>query len=129
MSYNLFLDDCREPHKVTWVKLPLVEWVIVKSYKEFTEIIHRQGLPIRVALDHDLADEHYQGYYHSKKTGVIKYSVMKEKTGFDCAKWLVEYCMAHELDLPIYYVHTMNPIGKENIISLFESYKKSQNID
>ena len=45
----------------------------------------------------------------------------------DCAKWLVNYCLDRNLDLPEYYIHTMNPIGAENIKSLFESYEKSRN--
>lgn len=116
--FNIFLDDERFPKNVTWVKLPLVEWVIVRSYNSFIQVIKQRGLPLRISFDHDLSD------FDKGRT-----KNFKERTGMDCAAWLVEYCMAHELDLPIYYVHTMNPIGKENIISLFESYKKSQNID
>jgi hypothetical protein len=40
-----------------------------------------------------------------------------EKTGYDCAKWLVEYCVEHGLKFPEYVVHSMNPVGKENILS------------
>jgi hypothetical protein len=57
--------------------------------------------------------------------GEFRYDKMKEKTGFDCAKWLVNYCLERNLDLPEYFIHTMNPIGAENIKSLFENYKKS----
>lgn len=132
--YNLFLDDNRKVTDVKWVELPLVHWHIAKNYAQFVQTITQKGLPMRISFDHDLADEHYQEYSwaHNKKNannGTFRYDKMKEKTGYDCAKWLVEYCMARELDLPIYYVHTMNPIGAANIKSLFESYKKFQNID
>ena len=133
--YNLFLDDARQPHQVGWVDLPQVTWTIVKNYNEFVKIIQKNGLPNIITFDHDLGEEHYAEYHwaHSEKNiaskGIFRYDHMKEKTGYDCAKWLVEYCMSKELDLPVYYVHTMNPIGAKNIISLFASYKKSQNID
>ena len=59
-----------------------------------------------ISFDHDLADEHY-----------LKQNSQEfvEKIGYDCAKWLVEYCMDHYLDLPKFYCHSMNPVGKENI--------------
>ena len=134
MNYNLFLDDERKPNNVTWVNLPLVNWTIVKNFNEFANIIKTRGLPKIVSFDHDLADQHYQEYqwaHDDKNTnkGIFCYNKMTEKTGFDCAKWLVEYCMAHDEFLPQYFIHTMNPIGAKNIASLFESFKKSHNID
>jgi hypothetical protein len=39
---------------------------------------------------------------------------------------LVEYCMNNNLEFPDYQVHSMNPIGRENIRSYIESYKKSR---
>jgi len=47
-----------------------------------------------------------------------------EKTGMDCAKWLVEYCLDSNLQLPEYTIQSANPVGKENITSLLENYKK-----
>ena len=128
--YNLFLDDCREPQDVTWVALPLVNWTIARSYADFTRIICTLGMPLRLTFDHDLADEHYREYQwaHSEQNfykGKFNYDKLKEKTGYHCAQWLVEYCMNKGLTIPEYYVHTMNPIGKQNIISVLESYKKS----
>ena len=39
MSYNLFLDDMRYPKDVKWIELPLVEWTIVRNYKEFGSFV------------------------------------------------------------------------------------------
>ncbi len=128
MSYNLFLDDERKVSDVTWVDLPLVEWVIVKNYKQFVEIIERRGIPLRVSFDNDLADVHYKAYFEDSRyvpDYLEKYN-FKEKTGYDCAKWLVNYCLDRNLDLPEYFVHTMNVIGKDYITSVLESYKKSR---
>ena len=125
MSYNLFLDDIRYPMTTKHVTLPNLEWKIVRSYNDFVKTINENGLPSYIAFDHDLAYEHYQ---HGHETGFQKfdYSNVKEKTGYDCAKFLVEYCIKLNLDVPKYIVHSMNPVGKENIISLLESYKKSR---
>lgn len=54
----------------------------------------------------------------------------KEKTGLDCAKWLVNYCMDNSKDLPsTILVHSQNPVGKQNIELYFKSFIKSLNID
>lgn len=49
-----------------------------------------------------------------------------EKTGYECAKWLVEYCLDNDLDLPLCYVHSMNPVGKDNINNLLKNYNDSR---
>lgn len=124
--YNLFLDDARQPKDVKWLELPPVAWVVVKSYKEFVETIQRDGVPACVSFDHDLADEHYQEYAiaHDPKMisrGTIRYDKLKEKTGYECAKYLAELCVYKKLPMPTFYIHTMNPIGAANIFSIMES--------
>lgn len=50
-------------------------------------------------------------------------STFSEKTGYDCAKWLVDYCIDNKLTLPKHvYVHSMNPVGKKNIQMLFTNF-------
>ena len=129
-EYYLFLDDERFPYSVTWVKLPDVEWTIVRSYDEFINEIQSRGyLPKYISYDHDLASEHYVEYTaahdpNSPTNGIINYNNFKEKTGYDCAKWLAQYCVDNNQPIPQYYVHTLNPIGGRNIISVLESAKK-----
>lgn len=114
-GYRLFLDDVREPkdclaymHLRIGAKNPiyLEDWMIAKCYQDFIDIINEMGIPEFVSYDHDLADEHYiydmSGNY-------------KERTGYDCAKWLIEYCKSKGVQHPEYAVHSMNPIGTENI--------------
>lgn len=123
--YNLFLDDERQPKDVTWVNLPCNKvWVVVRSYYEFIKQIKEFGLPDFVTLDHDLADEHY---YPISILGIndIPYSSYKEKTGMDCCKWLVNYCIEHSKKLPKWEVHSMNCIGKENISKYLEGFERS----
>lgn len=49
-----------------------------------------------------------------------------EKTGLHCAKYLVDECINHNYKLPPFLVHSMNPVGKENILSLLNQFKKFQ---
>lgn len=125
MIYHLFLDDTRNPKDVTWIDLPLHNWVIVRNYEQFVETILKNGVPTTVSFDHDLANEHYQEYTiaHDPHIGEsrIRYEKFKEKTGYDCAKWLANYCIDHSYQLPLYYVHTLNPIGFQNIVSTMEN--------
>lgn len=91
----LFLDDLR----------PAPEgFERVYSYKEFIMLITENGLPDFISFDHDLG---------------------LEKTGYDCAKWLVEYCLDKNLMLPEFAVHSQNPVGKENIECLLENFKRN----
>jgi len=108
LTYNLFLDDERMPKDVTWTSIGLGPWVIVRSYEEFRDHIKKNGIPSRVSFDHDLADAHYQACF----TGSHDYG--PEKTGYDAAKWLVLHCSGRYV-FPEYTIHSMNPIGRENI--------------
>lgn len=115
----LFLDDIRYPieaHHYTKQDIFLrSDWHIVRNYEQFVNRILEKGLPEMISFDHDLADEHY-----FKKDSQEYF----ERTGYDCAKWLIEYCMDNYLDLPEFYSHSMNPVGKENILSLLKNFKK-----
>ena len=122
-KYNLFLDDVRVPTDVTWANIPADQhYSVVRNYKEFVDLITLRGLPKFVCYDHDLADTHYG---HGLNNNEIPYESYKEKTGYDAAKWLVNYCMERGIKHPPYVVHSMNPIGKQNIESYINSYNKT----
>ena len=114
MSYNLFLDDERMPTEVTWENIPhTVEWTIVRNYREFCHILESKGLPEMVSFDHDLQD--YSPHYP------------KERTGLDCARYMINFCRAHDLDLPNqYWVHSMSPVGRMNIRRELFSYEEER---
>ena len=61
------------------------------------------GMPDVLYLDHDLGDG---------------------KNGKDCANFIVDYCLDKGEPLPEYHSQSQNPVGRENIIKLFESYNK-----
>lgn len=121
IKYYIFLDDVRKPSDVTWVDLPMKTYTVVRSYKEFRDIIWNQGIPKFVAYDHDLSDAHYG---HGLNGDKIDYDKYEEKTGYDCAKFLVNECNKLGIKHPPYQVHSMNPVGKQNIISYIEIYNK-----
>ena len=129
----LWLDDYRDPFDTEedWlVYSPLekpYEVIWVKSYNEFTEWINKNGLPDGICFDHDLADEHYRPSMYAEDKHYSNYytdGTFKEKTGFDCAKWLVGYCIDNNYDLPKFNCQSANPVGKDNIIGILKSYLK-----
>ena len=115
MSYKLFLDDERFPvdceYFLGFRSTPIYtenDWVIVRNFTEFVEVIYRKWMTVKetpslISFDHDLA---------------------QEKTGKDCANWLVDFCIENQMNLPNWLVHSRNPVGAENINSILEQYKK-----
>lgn len=131
---NLFLDDFRNPIEcVSYTKdvsYSQLEWVVVRSHNEFVHVItehfeEHKKLPNLISFDHDLAEEHYDDSMYTGRYDDL-YSQFKEKTGFDSAKWLVDFCIDNKLFLPQFKVHSMNPAGKKNIISLLEQFARHQ---
>jgi hypothetical protein len=122
-TYNLFLDDFRNVSDAhNYLPIPeyaLEDWVVVRNYYAFISVIQGKGIPEIVSFDHDLADIHY------KKQNFDYDAPDYEKTGYHCAKWLIEYCIDNELELPKrIIIHSMNPYGSRNIKSLFDTYNK-----
>lgn len=128
MTYHLFLDDERVPAHVTWVNIPCVPYEIVRNYEEFVNTITNHGVPVFVTFDHDLADEHYHAMSREviNKEQDVDYG--SEKTGFECAKWLVDYCDVNGVLFPDYTVHSMNPIGSKRIHDYIAEAKKHLDI-
>jgi len=139
MKTLLWLDDVRDPLKDDWLVFSPIsqpfKTVWVKSYQEFVDWIKKSGLPDAICFDHDLADTHYQPAKHwdpkHPDHEPMDYNLwekgqaFKEKTGMDCAKWLVEYCLDNSIALPPYNIQSANPAGKANIDGLLKSFKQS----
>jgi hypothetical protein len=101
------------------------EWDIVRTYNEFVDYIKTNGIPEVISFDHDLADEHYDpSMYESTKSYSEKSNFFKEKTGYDCVKWMGEYCIENSIPIPTCYVHSMNPVGRDNIKGVISNLKK-----
>jgi hypothetical protein len=117
MQNNIFIDDYRNPSDITWVELPNVNnWIVVRSYDEFVVLFEK--LPIRsvahISYDHDLVPAHYANHPTT------------ERTGFDCAKFIVARATEEGIDIPNFTVHSLNPLGRTNITELLENYRKFQ---
>lgn len=132
---KLFLDDVRYPDECLQylpmnseeIKMYLSEdWVIVRNYSEFVEYISKYGVPDFISFDHDLAKGHY---HKNMQEGIIDYdsedfNLPENKTGMHCVKWLCDYCKTNNKNLPQYKIHSMNPVGRENMKFYLENYVK-----
>lgn len=134
MKTLLWLDDVRNPHENDWLKFsPIgkdVNVVWVKSYDEFVDFIQNKQLPDGICFDHDLgvprAEElRKKGMSKKKARMEIEY----EKTGADCARWLVNFYDKHQVKLPPYNVHSANPWGKQNIINILQDHLKTHCVE
>lgn len=136
MSYYLFLDDERSPSQVVWVAIPQnVVWEVARNYDQFVDIVNTRGIPKYVTFDHDLAEEHYQtmlkevehftAFRPDNEGGMnVTFSYGSEKTGYECAKWLVDQCIFNGVPFPEYEVHSMNPVGGARIEAYIANAKK-----
>lgn len=126
---RLYLDDMRTPIDPNneWVD-GIPQWEVVRSYDEFVKHIQLNGLDMYevISLDHDLGDTAMQEYYNNVHPNyTLDYSNIKEKTGMDCARWLVAESMAKGIPLPQIYTHSANPIGSANIMGYINNYLKN----
>ena len=117
MKTILWLDDIRDPFNNTEWKMVIqylkeeyleiedepCEIIWAKTQSEFENYIKENGLPDLISFDNDLGIGNGEGY--------------------DCAKWLVEYCMDNDKELPEWYVHSANPVARENIEKLLDNFK------
>ena len=114
---KIYLDDLRTPVDK--------DWTVVRSYDEFVSTVMNIGLENieLISLDHDLGDtaiaEWHRNVYHNYN---LDYNNITEKTGMDCAKWLVEQWMngAPLLDVVI---HSSNAIGSGNMMGYINNYR------
>ena len=102
-----WIDDLRDPKDflVDRQKNDTVMWF--KAYEEFVRAIIQFNMPDVIWFDHDLGQS--------------------SKSGKDCADFLVDFCLSNALPLPEYHSQSQNPVGKENIIKLLDSYNKFYN--
>jgi hypothetical protein len=120
---KIYLDDFRTPLDK--------DWVVVRDYSEFVTKVQDIGLDNieLISLDHDLGDSAMEEYFNNVKPNYkLDYNNITEKTGYDCAKWLVEHYYEKNPVLPNDFksskkmfkfpkitVHSANPVGAANI--------------
>lgn len=128
---KIFLDDIRVPkdciiHMQQRIG-PLcviyyTDWIIVRNYDEFVKVIKTNFKEITyVSFDHDLGEDvaklAIEDGISKRKARQAKKNV---KSGYDCAKWLRQFYSEAECKLPVMFVHSMNPVGTDNIINVFK---------
>ena len=129
---KIYLDDERTPIQG--------EWEIVRDYNQFVKLINKYSLNniSMISLDHDLGDSAKEEYYDNvEKNNTLDYNHISEKTGYDCAKYLVEKFylenpsrfdmdpeqkLTGKISFPEINVHSANPIGSQNIISYINNF-------
>jgi hypothetical protein len=120
---SVYLDDVRTPTEG--------DWTIVRNYDEFVSLINLNGIENidTISLDHDLGDTAMQEYYTNVKNNfTLDYQNIKEKTGYDCCKWLVNESMNKNIPLPQIYIHSANPIGSSNMMGYINNYLMNQGL-
>ena len=129
---KIFLDDIRNPkdclsymHVRIGSLNPIYneEWLIARNFNEFTALCNDNMENIsHISFDHDLANEHYDPSMLEEDAVRYEklYSNFNEKTGYDCALWLKQWCEENNFKLPKILIHTMNPVGLKNIRELFK---------
>lgn len=113
----LFLDDERNPEDVTWISYPAnIEFVVVRNYAEFVAYLNENEIPSFISFDHDLAD------FNEAREGLYK-----ERTGHDCVKYFCNHFADSDKFIehfPETFYHTNNVIGKTNMESYVNNFKK-----
>ena len=114
---KLYLDDVRTPLDL--------DWIVVRNYDEFISKVKEIGLENieLISLDHDLGDtamtEWHRNVYHNY---TLDYNNITEKTGMDCAKWLVDQWLEGAPVVEV-VVHSANAIGSANIMGYINNYR------
>ena len=96
MTYKLFIDDERYPVGDSWV--------IARTSNEAVEIIKEQGIPSFISFDHDLGGRDTSMIFIHKMIDFVLDGDMMIPDDFD------------------FYVHSQNPIGKQNIEGILKSF-------
>ena len=100
MKTLLWLDDFRNPADYLTGEYDIT---CVKNYDEFCTFLNEHGLPDIICFDHDLGEE---------------------KSGYDCAKFVVNYCQKYNLDSPQYDIQSLIIVGKDNTQGIMNNWHK-----
>ena len=114
---NIYLDDVRTPIDP--------DWIVVRNYEELVNKIEELGLEIidLISLDHDLGDTAIVEWQTNvAKNYTLNYENIKEKTGMDCTKWLVEQWINGKKVCKV-MIHSANAIGSANMMGYINNYR------
>ncbi len=104
--WKLFLDDLRNA--------PDDSFIVARSVEEAQRLIEENGMPECISFDHDLGMDDVGNLLPD---------------GYDFAKWIIHQVIEKKLRLPSHFsytIHSMNPVGAENIRRLMGNFLKNQ---
>lgn len=105
MKYKLFLDDIRDV-KMVYKNLTDEDFVIVRNFEDFKQVIIENGLPELISFDNDLGLDENEDI---------------AEDGYAAAKWLV-YESGIDLRNLKFNVHSANPVATQQIQGLLDNY-------
>jgi len=114
---KIYLDDVRIPTEG--------DWFLVRNYDKFVNKINEIGLDNieLISLDHDLdKTAMIEWSKNTFENYQINYNNIKEKTGLDCVKWLIEQWKEGKPVVDV-VVHSANAIGSANMMGLINHYR------
>lgn len=131
MSYNLFLDDQRNPKDAfcydemkkleTLSGVPNGCWEIVRSLDEFVHAVNTKGVPSKVSFDTDLHFEHMRHFMgETQVSGIYEWQNFKHGCGIHCAAYLKSK-LTKDTNIKV-YVHSANPAGRKIIKELMKDF-------
>ncbi len=105
----IFLDDERQVDFINpKLNTKKYQWVIIRNYFDFVDYVDKNLEKISlISFDHDIDSFDDAG---------------TEWTGRDAAKYLQKKCQDNNLNFPDFMVHSMNNIGKQNILNDIKHY-------
>jgi hypothetical protein len=115
---KIYLDDVRVPrqsydymvYRIGELRdIYLDDWLVVRNYEHFIDVINKFHKHITcVSFDHDLFPDPRQ----------------TDRNGLACAKWMKQFYIDNNQELPIIYIHSMNIYGIQYIAEIFpKSYR------
>ena len=129
-TIKIYLDDVRIPIDT--------DWILVRDYEQFVSKVLEIGLENieTISLDHDLGVTAMKEYFNNVSPNyTLDYNNIEEKTGYDCAKWLVNHYLdnyenrssrdmkrKNGITFPKVYTHSANPIGSGNIMGHINNF-------
>jgi hypothetical protein len=116
--YGIFIDDERNVEDVTWIEYPKgIQWYIINRAIDFefflsTCVIDDSLIDYYISFDHDI-----QSYDFNSN----------EITGYDLLKQMCNAIMDYNLGLPTVYFHTQNPVGRKNMETYWDNFRRVYN--
>ena len=99
MEKLLYVDDIRKPNIIRYSTYSY-EIIVSRNYDDAINMLNMCKFNA-IDLDHDLGEE---------------------KTGYDICKYIIE----NNIKLDRVYIHTSNPVGRDNMKQLLERYTNNQ---